>query len=164
MLDRSRWAALLIGTSQSADPAIGTSAPAILDNIKTLAKVLRDPAAVGIPAGSVIIVADPDDPGAVLAPLNKLASADLNVLLVYYSGHGVIDRDGLLHLSLIGTTRDNLNWHSVRSNCQDLWISGLRSLLEQRGEEPVVGGINVDGHPLAQVLIFLVVEPSSGDR
>jgi hypothetical protein len=37
-------------------------------------------------------------------------------------------------------------------------------LLEQRGEEPVLGVVNVDGHPLAQVLIFLVGEPSSGDR
>jgi hypothetical protein len=75
--------------------------------------VLRDPAAVGIPADSVIVVADPDDLGSVLEPLTKLASTDLNVLLVYYSGHGMVDRDGRLRLSLIGTTRDNLLWHSV---------------------------------------------------
>jgi Caspase domain len=112
MLDRSRWAALLIGTSQ-ADPSIGTSAPAVLDNLDTLAKVLRDPAAVGIPADSVMIVADPNDLGTVFEPLTRLARTDLNVLLVYYSGHGMIDEDGRLRLSLTGTTKENVNWHSV---------------------------------------------------
>lgn len=47
---------------------------------------------------------------------------------------------------------------AAKSNCQDLWIGDLGSLLEQCCEERVLG-VDVDGHPLAQEPVLLVVEP-----
>ncbi|WP_051831037.1 caspase family protein [Streptomyces violens] len=55
----------------------------------------------------------PVDQAAVGRALSRAAEEATDLLLVYYSGHGVLDDDGLLHLALPHTDRANLKYTAL---------------------------------------------------
>ena len=112
-LSRGRWAALLIGTA--ANEADLPPLPSVRQNLTDLQRVLTDPELVGMDPANVIVVSDPAAEHEVLDPLAGLADQDLDVLLVYYAGHGQTDDLGNLFLATTRTRNraDDLAWRSV---------------------------------------------------
>ena len=53
----------------------------------------------------MVVVCDPDRPRAVMKPLTDVARREAGLLIVYYSGHGIV-ADGELRLGLTTTTTD----------------------------------------------------------
>jgi caspase domain-containing protein len=111
---RDRWAALLVGAA--ANEADLPELPSVRNNLADLYRVLTDPQLVGMDPANVTVVADPAAEHEVLDPLSALAKRDLDVLLVYYAGHGQTDDWGNLYLATTRTPNlaDNLTWRSVQ--------------------------------------------------
>ncbi|WP_329218214.1 caspase family protein [Streptomyces sp. NBC_01485] len=112
--DGSASRAVLIGvpTYRSADLA---EIPAVRDNLTALRKVLTGEHGL-LPVGHCQVLGDQDQPldkatlGSALA-VARLEATDL--LLVYYAGHGLLDEDGLLHLTLADAEPDNVAYTAV---------------------------------------------------
>lgn len=110
---RSRWAALLIGTAATDSDL--SSLPSVRHNLTDLERVLTDPQLVGMDPANVTVVPDPAAEHEVLDPLSRLADQDLDMLLVYYAGHGQTDDAGDLYLATTSTPNraDGLEWRSI---------------------------------------------------
>jgi len=112
--DRSGWSALLVGTSTSSSGLVDL--PAVSHNLADLKKVLASPDLVGMDENQIRVVKDPSHPREVLEPLTNLVDLPLDVLLVYFAGHGLIDEgDGNLHLAITGSSLTNLAWEAVKA-------------------------------------------------
>ena len=99
---------------QLPDPAasravlIGAAAYASLPELKPVAQnlsglrdVLCDPDLWGLDPGACTVVADPEDPADIVDPVADAARGASDTLIVYYSGHGLLDSDSPdLHLAL----------------------------------------------------------------
>ncbi|MFF3951538.1 caspase family protein [Streptomyces sp. NPDC001902] len=101
--DRSR--ALLLGTSTFADPELPNLA-AVRNNIEDLATVLTSRWGTGLAPEACIRMPDEPDLAVIGSRLLAASAAAEDMLLVYYSGHGLVGPDGQLHLSLPGTHSD----------------------------------------------------------
>jgi hypothetical protein len=112
-LSRGRWAALLVGTaSNNADlPPL----PSVRQNLTDLQRVLTEPELGGMDPANVLVVSDPAAEHDMLDPLARLADQDLDVLLVYYAGHGQTDEAGDLYLATTSTPNRaaGLEWRSI---------------------------------------------------
>ncbi|MFE3195909.1 caspase family protein, partial [Nocardia sp. NPDC059240] len=102
--------AILIGTSRydhSLDPI-----PAIAANITDLAEILsgRGGAFTGT---QCVTVTDPTRPSDVGDAVGLAAREATEVLLVYYAGHGLLDRKGRLHLAVTGSDPNRIRWTTV---------------------------------------------------
>ncbi|MFF0000320.1 caspase family protein [Streptomyces avermitilis] len=105
---------MLIGvpTYSSADLA---EIPAVRDNLTALWKVLTGEHGL-LPVDHCQVLGDQDQPldkatlGSALA-VARLEATDL--LLVYYAGHGLLDEEGLLHLTLADAEPDNVAYTAV---------------------------------------------------
>lgn len=113
--DATRSRAVLIGVSrfQSEElPAI----PAVRANLHDLRAALTHSTRGSIlakPADGCRVLgddADQADVGAALASASKHAR---DLLLVYYSGHGLLDDDGRLHLAVRTTNPEHLGWTAI---------------------------------------------------
>jgi hypothetical protein len=123
--DPSRSRILLIGTSHHAHPDERLpDLPIVANNLADLAAVFTDPDLGGFD-GDHCVVAPPDvgvpDLGNLLVEAAEQAE---DLLLIYFSGHGLIDRRGDLHLALSGTRADRLRftalpYETVREVCLD---------------------------------------------
>ncbi|MFD7837905.1 caspase domain-containing protein [Streptomyces sp. NPDC059761] len=91
--------AVLIGcaTYHSRDLA---AIPHSANNIRSLKGVLTDRTLGGFAAQDVRLVDDPGKAQDVMGPVREAAEQARDVLLVYYSGHGLLTNAGDLHLSL----------------------------------------------------------------
>lgn len=101
--DPQRSRAVLIGTSRFIDLALDDLA-AVRNNLDDLAACFRDPALWGLPAEHCVVVVDPKRHGDLIDPVHDAANAVEDTLLVYYTGHGLVDYDtNELLLSLVGS-------------------------------------------------------------
>jgi hypothetical protein len=112
--DPSRSRAVLIGVSrfQSEElPAI----PAVRANLRDVRTALTHPTLGTFSAedGSCQVLGDDTDPGRVGRALNSACDHATDLLLVYYSGHGLVDSDGRLHLTVRSTDPENLRWTAI---------------------------------------------------
>lgn len=108
--DRTGWRAALIGVSRYTDlPGI----PAATNNVADLAKLLTSSSGGAIAANNCTVVRNPSDVAQLGAAVSTAARQAHDVLIVYYSGHGVVDHRGQLYLTLTGSNRDGITWNGV---------------------------------------------------
>src|SRR5215472_2363986 len=100
--DPAASAAVLIGTSTYQDPAL-SPLPGVANNLADLAALLADDALWGLPAQRRSVLLDRADTADMMGSLADLADQALDAFIVYYSGHGVLARDGELLLSTPAT-------------------------------------------------------------
>jgi hypothetical protein len=99
---------VLIGTSHYDHLA---PIPAAAANVTDLDGILTGPGGAFI-TGHCAIVIDPErtEMGRVVS---RAAREATGVLLVYYTGHGLLDRRGRLHLTVPGSDPDDIRWTTV---------------------------------------------------
>ncbi|MGW6738101.1 caspase family protein [Streptomyces sp. NPDC055013] len=103
---------VLIGTPRYRDDRL-PDVPVVAYNVADLAAVFTDPELGAFHVAHCVTVppeADLAETGDVLADAAEQAS---DLLLVYYSGHGLLDRLGRLYLSLAGTRPDRLAYSAL---------------------------------------------------
>ncbi|MFF1909617.1 caspase family protein [Kitasatospora sp. NPDC058218] len=107
---------MLLGAAEYAAaelPAI----PAVTENLTALRDVLTTgPRALLAPGHCQILGDRPERPISVPAVGAALAAADgeaADLMLVYYAGHGLLDRDGRLHLALPPTDPDQVEYTAI---------------------------------------------------
>jgi hypothetical protein len=113
--DVRRSRAILLGCSQYADPAL-PDLPAVQNNITTLASILTGREGVGLPPENCLSVIDQRDVGEIGARIQSAADNAEDLLLVYYSGHGLVDLRGRLYLALPQTKRGAERWTALEFN------------------------------------------------
>ncbi|MYZ36196.1 MULTISPECIES: caspase family protein [unclassified Streptomyces] len=119
--------AVLIGTADYRSAELA-SIPAVRENLAGLRDVLTDPERGLLPPANCRVLGDgssdgPSESGqagtpavdtpAVGAALAAAAQEATDLLLVYYAGHGLLDEEGRLHLSLTGTDPDTVGFSAV---------------------------------------------------
>ncbi|WP_433685398.1 caspase, EACC1-associated type [Nocardia sp. CA-119907] len=100
--------AVLIGTARYTHLA---AIPAATANVTDLADVLTRPGAA-FTTGQCVTVLDPDRTG-VGNEVGRAARGASGLLLVYYTGHGLLDRRGRLHLAVPGSDPADVRWTAV---------------------------------------------------
>ncbi|WP_060888020.1 caspase, EACC1-associated type [Streptomyces caniscabiei] len=103
--------AVLIGTSR-----YDSDLPdllAVRNNLEVLQELLTSDASGGFPRERCEVIQDAPDPRAVCATIREAAMTATDTLLVYFSGHGVLNDDLYLHLALTGTDESDLRWTSI---------------------------------------------------
>ncbi|MBW4538183.1 MAG: tetratricopeptide repeat protein [Myxacorys chilensis ATA2-1-KO14] len=101
-------AALLIGVGQYEDKSF-SALPAATEDVKKLQDVLQHPHIGAVRASEVASLLDPDLQQ-VRSALKMLTNCSSNeVVLVYFSGYGIVDDSGQLFLASRTTRRDTLN-------------------------------------------------------
>ena len=125
LADPARSRIVLIGTPahRRADDRL-PDVPAVANNIADLAAVFTDPDLGGFDTGHCVTASAAiglDDLGEVLTDAAEHAT---DLLLIYYAGHGLLDRRGQLHLALAGTHPDRLGftalpYETLRAVCLD---------------------------------------------
>ncbi|WP_067690699.1 caspase, EACC1-associated type [Nocardia jejuensis] len=108
-LDRNRFRAVLIGTSRYTHPDI-PPIPSVVSNLTDLARLLTTPDGAGLRSEHCALVAEPDHSTQIGTVLARAAGEAEDVLLVYYTGHGMLDRRGRLHLALTGSDPNQVGW------------------------------------------------------
>ncbi|MGY0500879.1 caspase, EACC1-associated type [Nocardia sp. FBN12] len=103
--------AILIGTASYTHPDL-TAIPAALNNLTDLRQILTSAGGAFAPEHCVV-VPDPRSGTEVGEALAEAAGEATDVLLVYYTGHGVLDSRGRLHLTVTGTNPARPSWSSV---------------------------------------------------
>ncbi|ROO86237.1 Hsp70 protein [Actinocorallia herbida] len=102
---RRTWA-VLIGTGEydHAGPSL-PRIPAAAGNLADLRAALCSPLILGVPREQCLVVENPSTPDDLLNPVREAAGQDADLLLVYYTGHGLVSRHrlGELYLALRGT-------------------------------------------------------------
>lgn len=112
--DGSASRAVLIGVPTYSSAALA-EIPAVRENLTALRKVLTGEHGL-LPVDHCLVLGDLDRPpdkatlGSALAAARMEAS---DLLLVYYAGHGLLDEDGLLHLTLADAEPDNVAYTAV---------------------------------------------------
>ena len=117
--DPARSRAVLIGTSEYTDPEL-PAIPGVANNLADLAAVLTAPRGTGLPDEHVVVLADPPDEAGVGDRIVQAAEEAEDVLLVYYSGHGLMtwDRTNELCLALRDTRSKAVRTSALR--CADV--------------------------------------------
>ncbi|AHH16644.1 hypothetical protein NONO_c18440 [Nocardia nova SH22a] len=110
--DRTGWRAALIGVSRYTHIDI-TDIPAAANNIHDLAGTLTAPTGASLASDHCAVLVDPDRPTQVGEMVAHAANDAESVLLVYYTGHGLLDRRGRLHLALTGSDPAHPEWSSI---------------------------------------------------
>ncbi|MFI1919395.1 tetratricopeptide repeat protein [Nocardia sp. NPDC020380] len=111
--DRSGWRAVLIGVSRYTDTGV-PDIPAAGNNVVDLASLLTSPTGAGLADDHCTVLVDPERNSQVGAALAGSAKSAEDVLLVYYTGHGLLDQQGRLYLALPDSNPDHPAWSSVR--------------------------------------------------
>ncbi|MFQ6397580.1 caspase, EACC1-associated type [Nocardia sp. KC 131] len=109
---RSGWRAALIGVSRYVDPEL-PNIPAALNNVTDLARLLTASTGSALTKRQCRVLTDPEHNTEIGKAVASAAREADDVLLVYFAGHGVVDRRGRLFLALSGTSRDHPEWSSV---------------------------------------------------
>ncbi|MFI9509029.1 tetratricopeptide repeat protein [Nocardia sp. NPDC052566] len=109
---RSGWRAALIGVSRYIDPEF-PDIPAALNNVADLARLLTASTGSALAEKQCSVLTDPEHNTQVGKAVASAAREAEDVLLVYFAGHGVVDKRGRLYLALSGTSRDEPEWSSV---------------------------------------------------
>jgi hypothetical protein len=107
--------AVLIGTSQYQDPAL-ESLPGVANNLADFSAALTSPQGSSLPGAHCVVLRDPPAQAAVGDHIVAAAGEAEDVLLVYYSGHGLMSWDGNneLFLALRDTKAKQLRTSALR--------------------------------------------------
>ncbi|MET0234818.1 MAG: caspase family protein [Kibdelosporangium sp.] len=107
--------AVLIGTGEYQDTTLEIL-PAVANNLTDLAGVLTSEQGAGLPGSHCVVLRDPPAQAAVGDHIVAAAGAAQDVLLVYYSGHGLMSWDGNneLFLALRDTKAKQLRTSALR--------------------------------------------------
>lgn len=92
---------LLIGSAQHATGSLLPDLPSVTATLDDLAEVLIG--RCDVPADQITTVADPANPIELANAIERTAEQADDVFLLYYAGHGVLNRDGALHLATQAT-------------------------------------------------------------
>ncbi|MFI5530518.1 hypothetical protein ACIA8O_18450 [Kitasatospora sp. NPDC051853] len=111
-VDPGRSRAVLIGTPSYQDERLPELA-VVGAGVADLARVLTDPELGGFPAEHCRTVPPDADLARVGEELTAAAEEAEDLLLVYFCGHGLIDRRGRLHLGLAGTRLEQLPYTAL---------------------------------------------------
>ncbi len=104
--------AVLIGVAHYTHPDI-PEISAATTNVVDLAQVLTTPEGGAFDPEYCLTITDPDRNTQIGEVIGRAAHEATDVLLVYYAGHGMLDRRGRLHLALTGSDPDHLAWTSI---------------------------------------------------
>ncbi|MEU4431971.1 caspase, EACC1-associated type [Nocardia rhamnosiphila] len=112
--DRSGSRALLIGVAHYTHPDI-PDIPAATTNLTDLRRVLTAEKGGGFATEHCTLLTDPDHSTQIGAAISTAAHEAGEVLLVYFTGHGLLDRRGRLHLALSSSDPafSQVGWTSV---------------------------------------------------
>ncbi|MCX4097658.1 caspase, EACC1-associated type [Nocardia sp. alder85J] len=110
-VDPENSRAVLIGAAQYDDENLAPI-PAAAANVADLAELLTAPGGA-FTAAHCRRVTEPDRVSVIGDTVAHAARAASGVLLVYYTGHGLIDRRGRLHLAVTGSDPDRISWTAV---------------------------------------------------
>ncbi|GAA2259563.1 hypothetical protein GCM10009853_010700 [Glycomyces scopariae] len=154
--DGAKSRALLIGTA-AYDHLPGV--PAARNNVDGMREFLLG--RTGLDAANCTSLTDPRDLTAVGRAVEEAAREARDLLLVYYSGHGLVGSDGLLHLALPQTSQELLPWSGVpfaflhraiqsapaqtKVIVLDSCFSGIATEV-LGGEDGILGQLRVSGH------------------
>ncbi|MFE2943374.1 MFS transporter [Streptomyces sp. NPDC059255] len=157
--DRSRI--VLIGTESHPEDGELHDLPAVRANLADLEEVLAGTTTGVVPPGNCAVIFDPATSSAVGETLATIAQQATDLLLVYYSGHGLVDERGRLHLSLAHTEVSQPRWTAlpfetlreellespaaVRVLILDCCFSGRAFEAMADGQSTVAGQIDIDG-------------------
>lgn len=104
--------AVLIGTSSYDTPDLKPLL-AVRNNLEVLSELLTADTAAFLP-GRCTVVQDSADPRGVCRTIREAAADAPDTLLVYFSGHGILNHDySELHLALSGADQNDLRWTTV---------------------------------------------------
>jgi hypothetical protein len=103
--DRGVSRAVLIGTSEYHHAGLN-ALPAVKRNLTHLHAVLTDPVGGILPTAHCAKADEPDTTAGIGRVLARYADEATDLLLVYYSGHGLVDESGRLHLAVTDTDPD----------------------------------------------------------
>jgi len=95
--DPSTSRAVLIGVSRY---TVLEPLPGVANNLPALAAALTGPISWSLPAEHCVVVAEPATPRDMLDPVREAADAAEDTVLVYFSGHGLMDGRGDLFFGL----------------------------------------------------------------
>lgn len=124
--DPERSACVLIGVGTYTDPDL-PSLPAVQNNLIALKEALTDPGIWGVSEEHCLVVADPTTPSEVVDAISAAVEAAEDTLLIYYTGHGLIDADGSLLLTL-ADTKPGRSYTAL----QKTWVRNLISMSRAR--------------------------------
>ncbi|WP_051951599.1 caspase family protein [Actinacidiphila yeochonensis] len=105
--------AVLLGAGRYPSGSGLHALPAVAANLADLAAALTDPRTGTLAPDHCTVVAEPLTPGGIGDAVARAAATATDLLLVYYSGHGLVDDRGRLHLALSTTDPDRLRWTAV---------------------------------------------------
>ncbi|GAA3787279.1 esterase-like activity of phytase family protein [Streptomyces phyllanthi] len=77
--------------------------PTVANNLTRFREALSDRRILGLPKDRCVTVADPTTSAELIDPVIDAAGLARDTLIVYYAGHGFVDRHGALHLTLAGS-------------------------------------------------------------
>ncbi|MEU4157251.1 VWA domain-containing protein [Actinoplanes sp. NPDC026670] len=103
---------MLIGTAKYRSANL-PDLPAVAHNIAALKARLTDPELSGFTNENCAEILNPRLPGQMLKRVRQSAKEAEELLLVYFAGHGLLDRDGELHLG-VRDSHEEEPWTSVR--------------------------------------------------
>ncbi len=98
--------AILIGTSDYERSDKLANLPAVRGNLSGLERALTDPELGVFKPERCTVIDSPDSARSLMGRLVRAAETAEDVLLVYYAGHGTLDRNGRLHLTVRETDPD----------------------------------------------------------
>ncbi|MEU1955661.1 caspase family protein [Nocardia rhamnosiphila] len=110
--DREASRAVLIGVGTYDHPERLHDVPAVTNNLADLHQLLSAPGGV-LSAQNCWTVEDPGGSAQIGHILEDAAEEATDSLVVYYTGHGVLDSRGRLHLALTGTDPDRTRWTAL---------------------------------------------------
>ncbi|WP_101256320.1 caspase, EACC1-associated type [Streptomyces barkulensis] len=103
-IDPARSACVLIGVD---DYTYLDSLRSVRHNLTALRAVLTDKEIWGLPEDRITVVTNPRAPSDLVGPIREAAERAEDTLIVYYAGHGLLDRqERQLHLTLPGSAED----------------------------------------------------------
>lgn len=103
----------LIGTAEYATEDGLPDVSAVANNLAELRSIFSAPELGGLPARHVQALLNPATPAEVDQWLSGIARTSRDLLLVYYSGHGLIGDDEELYLTVSGSDLDRIHSTSV---------------------------------------------------
>lgn len=113
-IDPSRSRVVLVGVPHYQDPEL-PDVPVIARNIADMADVFTDGEIGGLPPAHCVSVSRHADQAEVGDVLTRAADDAQDLLLFYYSGHGLLSQPGReLYLGLARTRRDRLEFSALR--------------------------------------------------
>lgn len=108
---------LLIGVPDYQSPDL-PAIPAVRNNVSALKEALSGERGLLLPSHCRVLGGNgyAIDQGLIGRELSLARREAEDLLLVYYAGHGLLDEDGLLHLSLAGTEPENVGFTALSFN------------------------------------------------